>query len=58
MTHIKIFILKIKDFYKYFLCREIIFIYVNRTQPTKANLFYKTQVYELNIFKELGKIVL
>ncbi len=52
------FILKSKDFYKYFVCREIIFIYFNRTQPTKANLFYKTQVYELSIFKELGKIVL
>jgi len=57
MTHIKIFMLKIKVFCKNFLCREIVFIYVNRTQPTKANLFYKTQVYELSIFKELGKIV-
>lgn len=36
------FIRKIKVFNKYYLSQETIFIHVNRTQPTKANLFYKT----------------
>jgi len=30
----------------------------NRTKPTKENLFHKTKVDELTIFKELGKIIL
>jgi len=34
------------------------FYYKNRTKPTKESLFYKTKVYELTIFKELGKIIL
>jgi len=41
------------------LCQEIIFYFkYNRTKPTKESLFYRTEVIEIIIIKELGKLIL